>query len=291
MKIALTGAGGFTGRHFVRAANDAGHEIVPITADLSDSASLRDQLEQCNADAILHLAGLAFVGNADARSFYDVNLFGTLNLLDAVTLTSRAPRRLVLASSANVYGNLRGGQISETQCPAPVNHYANSKLVMEHMARTYADRLSLIVARPFNYTGPGQSLSFLIPKLVRHFAARADHIRLGNLHVQREYNDVRFVCECYLRLLAVDDTPSTVNICTGSTWNLQSVISILESITGHTLRIEVDPSLVRPNEVDRLCGNPEQLLASVGHVDMPTLEETLAWMLKCEQTSIYKQPE
>src|SRR5690606_29793103 len=136
------------------------------------------------------------------------------------------PRSVLLASSANVYGNTECSPIAETQPPAPVNHYAMSKLAMEHMARTYADRLPLFFTRPFNYTGPGQDASFVIPKLVTHFARRAPAVELGNLDVEREFNDVRFVCEAYLSLLQKAVPGEVYNICTGAPLTLRAVIDL-----------------------------------------------------------------
>ena len=90
-------------------------------------------------------------------------MMGTINLLDALCALPICPSKVVLASSANVYGNCAVSPIKEDQPPAPVNHYAMSKLAMEHMARTFASRLPIVITRPFNYTGPGQRSNFLIP--------------------------------------------------------------------------------------------------------------------------------
>lgn len=279
MKIALTGGEGFTGRHLAQAARRAGHEAVCLRSDITDRDALAAETASLQPDAVVHLAGIAFVGHADDRAFYDVNLFGTLNLLEALSRSASPPRRVLLASSANVYGNRGGAPIAEDQPPAPVNHYAMSKLAMEHMARTWLPRLPLVFARPFNYTGPGQSPSFVIPKLVDHFRRRAPSVRMGNLHVEREYNDVRFVCEAYLRLLELGQPGEVYNVCTGVPHNFVEVIGALEQLTGHRLRVEVDPSLVRANEVDRLCGDPSRLHATIGAIGIPALADTLSWML------------
>lgn len=280
MKIGLTGADGFTGRHFARRAAASGHTVVPLVADLRDRDAVAAEVRAVAADAVVHLAAVAFVGHDDVRSFYDVNLFGTLNLLEALARLPAPPAHVLVASSANVYGNWGEAPLAEDRCPAPVNHYACSKLAMEHMARTFEGRLALTLVRPFNYTGPGQSPQFVIPKLVDHFRRRADVVRLGNLDVHREYNDVRFVCEAYLRLLQASPGGQTLNICTGRTWDLSGVIGLLQSLTGHSLRVEVDPALVRANEVHRLCGDPSRLRAALGDLAAPGLEETLGWMLQ-----------
>lgn len=286
MKILLTGANGFTGRHFAEHAKAAGHDIVPLRANLNDNERLGEEILQVAPDAVVHLAAISFVGHADANAFYEVNVIGTLNLLDALTKLNKPPGSVLLSSSANIYGNCMVSPISETQSPAPVNHYAMSKLAMEHMARIYLDRLPLFFTRPFNYTGPGQGLSFIIPKLVSHFAQRLPTVELGNLNVEREFNDVRFVCEAYLRLLDKNIAGKAINICSGNPVTLQSVISLLSSISGHTIETKVNPAFVRANEIHRLCGDPSRLLAITGPIDIPDLADTLTWML--DQAAIVK---
>jgi len=150
---------------------------------------------------------------------------------------------------------------------------------MEHMALSYIDRLPIVITRPFNYTGPGQAPQFLIPKLVSHFARRADRIELGNLNVEREFNDVHMVCEAYLRLLVHGEPGNIYNVCSGQPHTLQHVINTLERITGHTMAVDVNPAFVRANEVHRLCGSPDKLQAAVGPLGDWGLEDTLQWML------------
>jgi nucleoside-diphosphate-sugar epimerase len=279
MKILLTGAAGFTGLFFKRQAEAAGHTVWPLAANLTDKAAVAAEVLQVAPEAVVHLAAISFVGHADDTAFYAVNVLGTMNLLAAVAALPLAPTQVLLASSANVYGNCDASPITETQAPAPVNHYATSKLAMEHMALTYADRLPIVVTRPFNYTGPGQAPQFLIPKLVSHFTRRADRIELGNLHVEREFNDVRMVCEAYLRLLAQGQPGQIYNVCSGQPHTLQHVINTLERITGHTMAVDVNPAFVRANEVHRLCGSPAKLQAAVGPLGDWGLEGTLRWML------------
>lgn len=264
MNILLTGASGFTGRHFMQAATRAGHTVVPLQADLSNPAQIEAEVVQAQPDAVVHLAAISYVAHADASALYAINTVGTTHLLAAVAALRKVPQCVLLASSANVYGNCNSSPIAETQAPVPVNHYAMSKLAMEHMARTYADRLPLIIARPFNYTGPGQASQFLIPKLVQHYAGLADSIELGNIHVEREFNDVRMVCEAYLALLQHGETGQTYNICTGLPYTLQQVMDVLTDITGHRLNVRVNPALVRAAEVHRLCGDPGKLQAATG---------------------------
>lgn len=284
MNILVTGARGFTGRHFVDAAAAAGHDVIALQSNLMDKSALDQEVQLAAPDAVVHLGAISFVGHADVKAFYEVNVIGTLNLLQAVSSLQKVPDSVLLASSANVYGNSLVSPISEDQPPAPVNHYATSKLAMEHMARTYADRLPLFFTRPFNYTGPGQAESFIIPKLVAHFARRAPVVELGNINVEREFNDVRFVCQIYLQLLGKLSGGDVVNVCSGKPVTLKSAIDILGNITGHQIEVRVNPAFVRTNEIHRLCGDPAKLETVVGHVPSPPLNETLRWML--EQASV-----
>ncbi|MDM0033313.1 GDP-mannose 4,6-dehydratase [Variovorax sp. J22P271] len=279
MKILLTGADGFTGRHFAKKATDAGHQIVPLRADLRDEAALRTEVIEAQPDAVVHLAAIAFVGHADLGAFYAVNVVGTTNLLDALALLSTPPHRVLLASSANVYGNSEHSPLSETHPPAPANHYAMSKLAMEYMAKTYADRLDLVIIRPFNYTGRGQDVNFVIPKIAKHFVEKASAISLGNLDVEREFNDIQLMCDAYLCIMEHGAPGETYNVCSGHTYTLREVIAMFEQLTGHRMAIEVNPDFVRKNEVHRLCGNPDKLNALLSGCGMPLPEPNLRDLL------------
>jgi nucleoside-diphosphate-sugar epimerase len=151
---------------------------------------------------------------------------------------------------------------------------------MEHMAKTFSDRLPIVITRPFNYTGVGQGGQFLIPKLVDHYACKAMRIELGNLQVEREFNDVRMVCNAYLALLNQGQPGEAYNVCTGQTYTLQNVLNILTTVTGHKPDVQVNPAFVRANEVHRLCGNPNKLTTCTGPLSVYELSDTLQWMLE-----------
>lgn len=271
--------------HFVRHALAAGHEVTPLSANLTDKLAVAHEVARAAPDVLVHLAAISFVGHADDAAFYAVNVVGTVNLLGAVAALPRRVRCALVASSANVYGNALVSPISESQAPAPVNHYAASKLAMEHLAQTFTDRFPVVMARPFNYTGPGQAGHFLIPKLVYHFARRAPLVELGNLAVEREYNDVDFVCQSYLHLLEHGVPGLPYNICTGHTYSLLDVMARLKRLTGHAVTPQVNPDLVRTNEVHRLCGDPARLRAvwreaGANWPSTADLDQTLTRMLE-----------
>ena len=283
MNILLTGSIGFTGRFFTEAAKAAGYEVNALQADLLDRKAVTDEIAGAPPDAVVHLAGISFVGHANDSAFYAVNTVGTMHLLAALAALPTSPRKVLIASSANIYGNCDASPIAETQSPTPVNHYAMSKLAMEYMAHTYMDRLPIITTRPFNYTGPGQDLNFVIPKLVDHYARRVPVVELGNLQVEREFNDVRMVCDAYLALLHHGQAGEAYNVCSGRPYTLRQVMDTLSELSGHVVEAKVNPAFVRANEVHRLCGDPTKLRKlceqSLVILKQPALRDTLRWML------------
>jgi GDP-6-deoxy-D-talose 4-dehydrogenase len=280
LRMLVTGADGFTGVHFVKQAREAGYDVFAFDGDLTNPQAVQAQVDAAAPDVVVHLAGISFVGHDKASAFYDVNVIGTLNLLEALLKLPKLPSRVLLASSANVYGNCELSPIAETQAPAPLNHYAMSKLAMEHLAMTYADRLSLFFVRPFNYTGPGQVESFVIPKIVSYFKRRATTMELGNLTVEREYNDVRMVTDAYLKLLDKAVAGEIYNICSGKTYTLHQVIDALVELTGHPINVVVNPAFVRANELHRLCGDASKLVRTIRAFDSIALKDMLRWMLE-----------
>lgn len=289
----ITGVRGFTGRYMAAELAAHGYEVIGLgsqpvgepgyyQADLTDAAALRELMKELQPQVVVHLAALAFVGHGDANGFYEVNLIGTRNLLEALAAASTPPECVLLASSANVYGNASEGMLSETTAPAPANDYAVSKLSMEYMARLWMSRLPIVIARPFNYTGVGQAENFLLPKIVSHFRRRAPTMELGNLDVWRDFSDVRAVVRAYRGLLEARPLGQTVNVSSGRTHSLREVVSMCQAITGHEIRIEVNPAFVRDNEVKTLSGDASRLRALLGEWDTPPLEETLRWMLAAD---------
>jgi nucleoside-diphosphate-sugar epimerase len=228
---------------------------------------------------VAHLAAIAFVAHGDVEQIYRVNVVGTRNLLEALAASPKKPSAVLLASSANIYGNSDVGVIGEEVPAAPANDYAVSKLSMEYMARLWQDKLPLIVVRPFNYTGVGQHENFLLPKIVSHFRRKAADIELGNLHVWRDFSDVRMVAASYRKLLAAPAAiGGTFNICSGQAYSLGEALDMMADIAGYKINVHVNPAFVRANEVVRLVGDNRRLVAATGPLDTVPLADTLRWM-------------
>jgi nucleoside-diphosphate-sugar epimerase len=210
---------------------------------------------------------------------YRVNVLGTLNLLQACADVGHRPDKILIASSANVYGNAEG-VVDEATVPAPVNHYAASKVAMEHLVRTWFDRLPIVIARPFNYTGRGQSERFLVPKIDTHFVRREPRIELGNLDVARDFSDVRYVAQVYRALLESTVAGEVVNVCSEHPYTLDDVVNLVRKASGHDLEIRVNPAFVRANEVKVLVGSAAKLRRLVPDVQPIEFSETIGWMVQ-----------
>jgi nucleoside-diphosphate-sugar epimerase len=213
MKVLVTGANGFTGLHLLGALSEAGAVVCDLGgANLLDPESLAQRITALKPEAVVHLAAVAFVAHGNVDELYRTNVVGTRNLLAALAGSAPRLKKIILASSANVYGNVSMESIDETVTPRPANDYAVSKLAMEWASSLWKHKLPIIITRPFNYTGPGQSDLFVVPKLVDHFARRATSIELGNTTVWREYNSVVDVTNVYCRLLEQGVVGETYNV-------------------------------------------------------------------------------
>src|SRR5471032_2324835 len=286
----VTGLSGFTGRYVEQELRAAGYEVYgtitpghapgerQFAVDLNDRAGLAAVVAQVRPDVVAHLAAIAFVGHGDVEQIYRVNVAGTRNLLEALAAAEHQPSAVLLASSANIYGNTDLGVIGEDVPAAPANDYAVSKLAMEYMARLWQDKLLLIVVRPFNYTGVGQHENFLLPKIVSHFRRGDKDIELGNLHVLRDFSDVRMVAVSYRRLLAAAPAGQTFNICSGHAYSLGEALDMMSDIAGYRINVHVNPAFVRANEVVRLVGDNRRLAAVAGAIAPLPLADTLRWM-------------
>jgi nucleoside-diphosphate-sugar epimerase len=295
-RVLITGANGFTGRHLLERLAREGHVLHGLVhsaedaadprlhaahvADLRDLSALRAVIAAVQPERVVHLAAIAFVAHGDPAELYSTNILGTRNLLEALASADTRAEAVLIASSANVYGNRREGVLDEGMEPEPANDYGISKVTCELLARLYADRLRIITVRPFNYTGRGQGEQFLIPKIIAHARSRSPVIELGNIDVARDFSDVRAVVDAYARLL---DEPAAIgglfNVCSGEARSLAEVIATVERLSGHRMAVTVNPAFVRANEVKSLRGSRARLESTIGALAMPPFEETLGWML------------
>ena len=296
-RVLITGALGFAGRHVSSEMSRNGYEVYGIAhtadggvlpdaretlkADIRDFAQLNEAVKAVSPTHVVHLAGITTVTHEDVQEVYDVNLMGSRNLLRALKELPAPPENVLLTSSATVYGISERSPVSEAEPYNPLNDYSIAKIGMEYLAPLFRDVMNIVIIRPFNYTGRGQSAGFLVPKVIEHFKRRADHIELGNTDVYRDFTDVR-TFSLYVRLLletaaAANDT---FNICSGKPVSLREVLDICRDLTGHDIEVRINPKFQRPNEVKMSVGCPEKLHRTVGAHEDYGIRDTIAWMLE-----------
>jgi nucleoside-diphosphate-sugar epimerase len=291
-RVLITGIGSFTGPYVAQSLIENGHEVFGLShpdsdsisgvtlieGNLLDQAGLNTVVNQCRPDYVIHLAAITFVPHGDVAEIYQTNVVGTRNLLQALEQCSYSPSKIILASSANVYGNSVEGQLDEDTPFSPANDYANSKVAMEFMARIWSDRLPIAFVRPFNYTGLGQSSKFLIPKIVDHFRDKSPAIELGNIDVIRDFSDVRFISASYKDLVDLAVPGEVYNLCSGVGRSLSDIINLMNEMAGYEIEVSVNPAFVRANEVRQLIGDNTRLLTLCPSLDVIPIQDTLKWM-------------
>jgi GDP-4-dehydro-6-deoxy-D-mannose reductase len=295
MRALITGGKGFVGQWLAAHLKDSGDDVVviDIETDISDGPAVRQAVADASPDAIYHLAAMTHVGESweNPSEVLKVNVLGTAELLAAARALQKAPTVLVV-SSAEVYGVVSPNELPlrETSPSAPATPYAASKLAAEAVAlqawRGY--RQPVIVVRPFNHIGPGQSPNFAVPALAKRIveARRAGtrSLRVGTLTTRRDFTDVRDVVVAY-RLLILGGAPgATYNVCSGRDVALSDVADELLALAHADLALVSDPALVRPVDVPVLRGDGTLLHSTTGWSPSIPLATTLTDVLASWET-------
>ena len=289
-KILIFGIDSFTGNHLQKYFENNGLSVFGTVlhrkvdddkyfeCDITKKKSIQNVLQKIEPDFIINLAAISYVGYERKDVFYKVNALAVESILESVLELTNKPEKIILCSSATVYGNQDKSILDESLCPNPVNHYGISKLAMEQVAKAYFTKLNIIVTRPFNYTGVGQSETFLIPKIVSHYKKKAKKIELGNIDVFREFNDVEYVCEIYRKLLVTPVSGEIVNIASNRKIALKEVIHMMDDIAGYNIKVKINPQYVRKNEIVSLTGSTDKLFKMIGKIEQKDFKKTLKEM-------------
>jgi GDP-6-deoxy-D-talose 4-dehydrogenase len=280
----VIGASSFTGQYLVPELESAGYQVDSTCIDLTNAQQVEQAMLHIQPEYIINLAAISFVPDGASTEIYAINTFGPQNILDACLKLPQKPKKIILASTSHIYGEQASEIIDEGCLANPINHYGCSKWAMEQIAKTYRDKLNILITRPFNYTGRGQNEKFLIPKIVGHFQQKKDVISLGNIDIWRDFSDVRWVSQVYSQLLlAQHQNLSVINICSGGLINIRDIIHNLQQLTGREMKIDINPDFIRKVEIIRQRGDNQLLAKTVKHMPQVfSLQETLSWMLQIQ---------
>jgi GDP-4-dehydro-6-deoxy-D-mannose reductase len=290
MRALITGGKGFVGQWLAAHLEDHGDDVtvIDLETDVADGAAVRRVMSDVAPEAIYHLAAMTHVGESwdDPSRVLRVNVLGTAEILAAArSLEVRA--RVLVVSSAEVYGIVTPEQLplGEETSTEPASPYAASKLAAEAVAfqawRGYGQ--PVIVVRPFNHIGPGQSPNFFVPALAKRIveARRSGDTSLsvGNLTTRRDFTDVRDVVAAYRLLMEGGEAGAVYNVCSGRDVAMSEVAAQLLELAGADLTLRTDPDLLRPVDVPVLRGSAARLQAATGWQPQIPLATTLADVL------------
>ena len=290
MRALITGGKGFVGQWLSAHLKDRGDDvaIIDLETDVADGAAVRRVMSDVRPDAVYHLAAMTHVGDSweHPSQVLRVNVLGTAEILAAARAIPELPRVLVV-SSAEVYGVVGTDQLplDEHTATLPASPYAASKLAAEAVAlqawRGYGQ--PVMVVRPFNHIGPGQSPNFFVPALAKRIVearrAGAGSLPVGTLTTRRDFTDVRDVVVAYRRLMEAGEPGGVYNVCSGRDIAMAEVAHDLLRLAGADLELVTDPALVRPVDVPRLRGDATLLRETTGWVPVIPLATTLADVL------------
>ncbi len=312
MKVLITGIGGFAGSHLADyVLQKTETQLFGILRDLEKDDNLRQhhgkiQLSSCEIsdfqsvfkvikeikpDLIFHVAGQAFVPSSFefAADTFKTNVIGTINIFEAVKACEISPR-IVVVTSGEVYGETFGlpALHSEQSIPQPVNPYAASKTSVDYIAQTYKkyEGLNIVIARPFNHTGPRQKPNFVCSSLAKQIItiqkSKAPKIlRVGNIKARRDFTDVRDIARGYWMLSQIDNKHNYIfNLCSGKIFAIEEIIKLYEEILGEKFELNVEPKRLRGYDIQLLAGSANAINHSVGWKAEIPLKQTLIDLLE-----------
>ncbi|MFN8637621.1 MAG: GDP-mannose 4,6-dehydratase [Chloroflexota bacterium] len=307
MRVLITGAAGFVGRHLAtHLFAQGGHEIFGVAragriikgldprvrlvvADLREKASIEAAVEQVRPEVVYHLASQASVARSLADPLDTIlnNVVGQVNLLEACARLAHEARILVVGSNEE-YGLTRPDElpICEDKELRPVSPYAVSKVTQDLLGHQYfaTHGLQVIRVRPFTHTGPGQASQFVTPAFARQLAEmeqgkREHRMRVGFLDGKRDFTDVRDVVRGYSLLVEHGKPGEVYNLGSGTARSVRSILDGLLELTSVRPQVEIDPSMMRPLEMPVMYADCTRIHEATGWKTEIPFEQTLCDVL------------
>lgn len=273
VRAIVTGASGFVGRHLTRELRRSMEVVEPK----GDVRSPEFYAALPKADVVYHLAAQSNVPQStrEPAGTWDVNANGTLRLLEWAR--SQEVGRVVLVSTAHVYGRTERALVDETHPTRPVSPYGASKLAAEALVQSYQATYGLagVVVRPFNMYGPGQGPGFLIPDVLAQLRAGRE-LLVGDTSPVRDFT---YIDDAVAMLAKAGTVPAasgmTMNLGSGVGHAVRDVIETAIRVSGSKLRPQVDEKRLRPVDVPELVVDNRRAREVLGWRPMIGLEEGL----------------
>jgi len=301
VKVLVTGASGFIGRHLVEFLVRDGHEVtgtylqrpelasrLPLPAEvcwaplnLQDGPRVRSLVERVRPEAVFHLAAQAYAGQSwkDPADTFATNVLGTIHLYEALRARP-PPKGILLAASASAYGVGHEMPIGENAPFRPINPYGVSKASQELISYQYAHNfgLRIVRARLFITTGPGKrgdALNDFAQQVVNvERSGRAGELRVGNLDTSRDISDVRDVVRAIWNVFVAGKPDEPVNIGRGKACSIRWIVEQLCREARVPIAVVTDQARFRPSDEPVIEADVRRLLA-LGYSPKVSLETTI----------------
>ena len=281
MKHLITGIEGFVGGYLLEAILDAGHEVYGTFYDRStlterakqnctlEEIDIRNQekvdslIDSIHPDIIFHLAAQssAAVSWKEPQLTMDINIIGTVNLLEGIKKYS-PKTRVVMIGSSEEYGLVSADDnpISEEVALRPGNPYSVSKVTCEELCKLYISsyNLDIVMTRSFNHIGVRQSTVFVIADFAKRIAEismqqREPEFLVGNLSVKRDFTDVRDVVDAYLMLVDKGVSGEVYNVGSGVSNSIQHYLDFMSEREKVDINLKLDNNRLRPSDNPVIC--------------------------------------
>ena len=305
MKALIIGAAGFVGSYLIHhLKNDLNWEVLATKMpqetiaiddiaiydlDILDKESIQQLLSELRPDAILHLAAQSSVGvswkNPDLT--IDVNIKGSIHVLDSIRTLDYTPRVLLIGSGEE-YGHILPTEtpISEDTVLRPGNIYAATKACQNMLGKIYADayQMDIVSVRAFNHIGPNQTPIFVVADFCKQVAEIEAGlippvIHVGNLSAARDFSDVRDVVRAYGLLLQKGKSGETYNVGSGHAITIEEILRRILLQSKITIQVEIDEEKLRPVDVPIIEADISKLQACTGWKPEITLDQTITDVL------------
>lgn len=279
----ITGITGFVGKWLSEHLIHEGFEVYGIDRwascpyqdvryqqiDILDTAVLSKYLQSINADRIYHLAAISYLPEADLspKHALEINIMGTISVLDAVKQISPETRTLLIGSSKEYSDSINSDNVAENTHPEPTNFYGISKYAGELIGLQYSRQFDMDVrcTRSFNHTGPAQSPRFVCSDWAKQVASielgLADcKISVGNLDAVIDFTDVRDVVKAYVSILEKGKKGTVYNVCSNKGFALKWILDYLISKSSKPIVISSDDKKLRAHKTNAIMLGDNSLL-------------------------------
>ena len=309
-RVLITGINGFVGSHLAELLMAEGYQVSGMTfnRDLSNLAQIESQislyygdiceprviekvLSEAEPDYLYHLAGMAFVPDAKTqpKRVFEVNVFGILNVLEALRKLRLKTRTLVVGS-AEVYGkvSIEHLPVNENYPLTPTSLYGVTKASADMIADQYSKtfQMDVIRVRSFNHFGPRQSEQFVCSSFAKQIVEIEMGLRdpilfVGNLDTRRDFTDVRDIVRGYRMILESAPSGAVYNVGSNKAWAIGDLVKILiEKSTAKKVEVKENSSRVRSNDIPVMLSDASKLLSDLNWKPEIPIEQTLQDLLE-----------